>query len=173
MEIIFQDARVPGSNLLGEMNRGFKVAMETLNGGRIGIAAQAVGIARAAFERALEYSQTRKQFDQPIGSFQGIQWKLADMATRPRRRTCSPEAAREGPRPGHAAAAAEAKLFAPRRGQRGRRGGTDPRRIRLRERVQVERHYRDAKITIYEEPARSSAWSSRASIRASSLRATQ
>ena len=61
--------------------QGFKVAMKTLDGGRIGIAAQALGIAQGAFEAALNYAKERKQFDQPIGNFQGIQFKLADMAT--------------------------------------------------------------------------------------------
>ncbi len=81
-EIIFEDARVPKGNVLGEVGRGFKIAMEALDSGRIGIAAQAVGIARAAFGRALEYSKTRKQFGTLICDFQAIQWKLADMATK-------------------------------------------------------------------------------------------
>ncbi len=81
-EIIFEDARVPKENVLGEVGRGFKIAMEALDSGRIGIAAQAVGIARAAFGRALEYSKNRKQFGKLICDFQAIQWKLADMATK-------------------------------------------------------------------------------------------
>ena len=81
-EIIFEDARVPKGNVLGEVGRGFKIAMEALDSGRIGIAAQAVGIARAAVGRALEYSKTRKQFGTLICDFQAIQWKLADMATK-------------------------------------------------------------------------------------------
>src|SRR5690606_25847392 len=78
----FDNVRVPDYALLGALNKGFKVAMITLNGGRIGIAAQALGIAQAAYERSLSYAQTRKQFDVPSGSFQAIQWKLADMATK-------------------------------------------------------------------------------------------
>lgn len=81
-EILLEDCEVPEENLLGQEGRGFTVAMATLDGGRIGIATQAVGIARAAFDEALRYSQERKAFDQPIANFQAIQWKLADMATR-------------------------------------------------------------------------------------------
>ena len=74
--------RVPVENLLGSEKQGFKIAMETLNGGRIGIAAQALGIAEGAFERALAYSKERKQFGHPISDLQAIQFKLADMYTR-------------------------------------------------------------------------------------------
>lgn len=80
-ELIFEDAYVPVENRLGEEGEGFKVAMSLLDGGRIGIGAQALGIAEAAFEAALAYSQERVQFKQPIGQFQGIQFMLADMAT--------------------------------------------------------------------------------------------
>ena len=81
MELIFENCRIPAENLLGEEGQGFKIAMKTLDGGRIGIAAQALGIAQGAFESALNYAKERKQFDQPISNFQGIQFKLADMAT--------------------------------------------------------------------------------------------
>jgi len=74
--------RVPAENLLGSEGQGFKIAMETLNGGRIGVAAQALGIAEGAFERALAYSKERKQFGHPISELQAIQFKLADMYTR-------------------------------------------------------------------------------------------
>lgn len=80
-ELIFEDAMVPVENILGEEGQGFKVAMSLLDGGRIGIGAQALGIAEAALEAALAYSQERVQFKQPIGNFQGIQFMLADMAT--------------------------------------------------------------------------------------------
>ncbi len=76
------DLRVPAENLLGKEGKGFNIAMDTLNGGRIGIAAQALGIAEGAFERALAYSKERKQFGQAICDFQAIQFKLADMKTR-------------------------------------------------------------------------------------------
>lgn len=78
----FDELRIPAENLLGQEGKGFNVAMETLNGGRIGIAAQALGIAEGAFERALAYSRERKQFDQAISEFQAIQFKLADMYAR-------------------------------------------------------------------------------------------
>ncbi|TSK06601.1 MAG: acyl-CoA dehydrogenase [Geobacter sp.] len=74
--------RIPVENLLGQEGQGFKIAMDTLNGGRIGIASQALGIAEGAFERALAYSKERKQFGQPISELQAIQFKLADMYTR-------------------------------------------------------------------------------------------
>ncbi len=80
-ELIFDNCRIPAANLLGEEGSGFKVAMKTLDGGRIGIAAQALGIAQGAYEEALNYAGERKQFEQPIASFQAIQFKLADMAT--------------------------------------------------------------------------------------------
>ncbi|MDR3599982.1 MAG: acyl-CoA dehydrogenase [Desulfosporosinus sp.] len=80
-ELIFEDAYVPAENLLGEEGQGFKVAMSLLDCGRIGIGAQALGIAEAALDAALVYSQERVQFKQPIGNFQGIQFMLADMAT--------------------------------------------------------------------------------------------
>lgn len=78
----FDDLRIPAENLLGSEGKGFNVAMDTLNGGRIGIASQALGIAEGAFERALAYSKERKQFDQAICEFQAIQFKLADMYAR-------------------------------------------------------------------------------------------
>lgn len=81
MELVFDSCRIPAENLLGEEGTGFKIAMKTLDGGRIGIAAQALGIAQGAFEAALNYAKERKQFDQVITNFQGVQFKLADMAT--------------------------------------------------------------------------------------------
>ncbi|MER3456760.1 MAG: acyl-CoA dehydrogenase [candidate division GAL15 bacterium] len=81
-EVLFQDCRVPRDNLLGRRGEGFKVALSTLDGGRIGIAAQAVGIARAALEDSVAYARERRQFGRPIAEFQAIQWKIADMTTR-------------------------------------------------------------------------------------------
>ena len=78
-EIVLEDVKIPKENLLGELNKGFKVAMVTLDGGRIGIAAQGLGIARAAIEDSIQYSKERKQFDQPIANFQAIQWMIANM----------------------------------------------------------------------------------------------
>ncbi len=80
-ELVFENCRIPKENLLGEEGKGFKVAMKTLDGGRIGIAAQALGIALGAFDAAVEYAKERKQFDTPIAAFQGVQFQLADMMT--------------------------------------------------------------------------------------------
>lgn len=81
VELLFDDAKVPVENLLGEEGRGFHLAMSMLNAGRIGIGAQAVGIAQACLDASLKYSFERVQFGRPINSFQAIQWKLAEMAT--------------------------------------------------------------------------------------------
>ncbi|HDZ90486.1 MAG TPA: acyl-CoA dehydrogenase [Deltaproteobacteria bacterium] len=80
-ELIFEDARVPADALLGKEGEGFRQMLTTLDGGRIGIASQAIGIGRAVLEEAVEYAKTREQFGKTISSFQAIQWKLADMAT--------------------------------------------------------------------------------------------
>jgi alkylation response protein AidB-like acyl-CoA dehydrogenase len=80
-ELVFTDAKVPAANLIGNENEGFKSAMSLLDGGRIGIAAQSLGIAEAALTEALNYSRERKQFDKAICEFQAIQTMLADMAT--------------------------------------------------------------------------------------------
>ena len=81
-EIIMEDCRVPGDNLLGKEGQGFVDAMKILDGGRISIAALALGMSQGAFDAALAYSKERQQFEKPISSFQAIQWYLADMATR-------------------------------------------------------------------------------------------
>ena len=78
---IFDDVRVPAANLIGEVNQGFKVAMATLDRSRLGVAAQALGIAQGATDYAVGYAAERRQFGQPINAFQGIQFKLADMET--------------------------------------------------------------------------------------------
>jgi len=80
-ELIFQDCRIPKENILGKEGDGFKIAMQTLDGGRIGIGAQALGIAQAALDEAVRYSKERQQFNKAIGTFQAIQWMIADMAT--------------------------------------------------------------------------------------------
>jgi alkylation response protein AidB-like acyl-CoA dehydrogenase len=79
--LFFDQARVPKANLLGKEGEGFKIALHTLDGGRIGIAAQAAGIAAACLEASVKYAKERKQFDRPIAEFQAVQWKLAEMAT--------------------------------------------------------------------------------------------
>lgn len=80
-ELIFDKVKIPKENLLGKEGDGFKIAMATLDGGRIGIAAQALGIAEGAFKRAVSYVKTRKQFDKPISSFQNTQFVIAEMKT--------------------------------------------------------------------------------------------
>ncbi len=86
-ELIFENCVVPKENLLGELNRGFKIAMATLDGGRVGVAAQALGIAQGAFDETVRYMKERVQFRKPIAQFQGLQWMMADML-------CNIEAAR-------------------------------------------------------------------------------
>jgi len=80
-ELVFEECEIPAENLLWEEGKGFRIAMDTLDGGRIGIAAQALGIAQAALDKSLEYSKEREQFGEPISGFQAIQFKLAQMAT--------------------------------------------------------------------------------------------
>ncbi len=80
-ELLMQDCEVPAENVLGEVGKGFNIAMENLEGGRIGIASQAIGIAQACLDASLKYAKERRQFGRPIASFQAIQWKLAEMAT--------------------------------------------------------------------------------------------
>lgn len=80
-EVLLEDCKVPKKNVLGEVGKGYKVAIETLNEGRIGIGAQMIGIASGAFEAALSYTQERKQFGRAISDFQGVQFQLAKMAT--------------------------------------------------------------------------------------------
>jgi alkylation response protein AidB-like acyl-CoA dehydrogenase len=155
VEIVFEGARIPATNLLGEENRGFQIAMDTLDGGRIGIAAQSVGIAQACLEASTKYAKERQQFGKPIGDFQAIQWKLADMATQiEASRLLTLRAAwlrdRNTEPVGHVAA--QAKLFASKTANfcadeavqiHGGAGYTDE--------FVVERLFRDARITeIYE-----------------------
>lgn len=78
-ELLFENCEVPAQNILGEVGKGYKTAIETLNEGRIGIGAQMVGVAQGAFEAALNYSKTRQQFGKPISSFQGLQFQLSEM----------------------------------------------------------------------------------------------
>ena len=80
-ELILEDVRVPQENVVGEVGKGYRIAIETLNEGRIGIGAQMVGIAQGALDEALAYTAERKQFGQSVGEFQGVQFQLAQMAT--------------------------------------------------------------------------------------------
>jgi butyryl-CoA dehydrogenase len=152
--IFFEDCRVPAKNLLGKEGDGFKIAMSTLDGGRIGIAAQALGIARAAFEEARAYALDRKTFGQPIAQHQAIQFMLADMATEmDAARLLTQKAARlkdAGVR--HSAESAMAKLYASEMSSRVANkalqvfGGQG-----YSKEFDAERHVRDARITeIYE-----------------------
>jgi butyryl-CoA dehydrogenase len=153
-QIFLDDVVLSADHVLGEVGGGFKVAMSTLDGGRIGIAAQAIGIAQAAFEEALAYSQQREQFGQPLSNFQAIQFYLADMSTEidaARLLTWKAAWAKEG-RKRYSLEAAQAKLFASEMAQRvtnkalqihGGYGYTKE--------YNVERYFRDARITeIYE-----------------------
>jgi alkylation response protein AidB-like acyl-CoA dehydrogenase len=153
-DIVVEDAAVGRDRLLGEEGKGFRVAMATLDGGRIGIAAQAVGIAQAAYDVAREYAKERRAFGQRIGDFQAIQWKLADMATEiDAARLLVHRAAwlKQNGEP-HTEAGAKAKLFA---SEMARRQTAEAIQILggygYTKEFPVERYYRDAKITeIYE-----------------------
>ena len=80
-ELLFNDCEIPAENLLGDLGQGFKICMHTLDGGRVGVAAQAVGIAQAALDEASKYAKERVQFNKSLAKFQAIQWMIADMAT--------------------------------------------------------------------------------------------
>jgi alkylation response protein AidB-like acyl-CoA dehydrogenase len=153
-EILLENVRVPASALLGEKNAGFKIAMDTLDGGRIGIAAQSVGIGEACLDAAIKYANEREQFGRTIGNFQAVQWKLSDMSTRleaSRLLTLKAAALRDEGKVCNKEAA-QAKLFASLTANfcadecvqiHGGAGYTDD--------FHVERLFRDARITeIYE-----------------------
>jgi len=153
-ELIMEDCRIPKQNLLGQEGQGFYVAMNTLDGGRIGIAAQALGIARAALEAAIEYSKTRMQFGQPISKFQAIQWMIADMGTEldAARLLTLKAAFLKDQKQRYEKEAAMAKLFASEAASR-----ITTKAIQIHggygyiQEYNVERHFRDARITeIYE-----------------------
>jgi butyryl-CoA dehydrogenase len=152
--IYFEEMKVPAKNLLGKEGEGFKVAMSTLDGGRIGIAAQAVGIARAAFEEALAYSGERQTFGQPIRDHQAIQFMLADMATEiGAARLLYLQAALlkdKGVR--HSVESSMAKLFASEMASRVANKGLQIHGgMGYSKEMDAERHVRDARITeIYE-----------------------
>jgi butyryl-CoA dehydrogenase len=153
-EFVFEGCRVPAANRLGAEGQGFKIAMHTLDSGRIGIAAQAVGIARAALEASVAYAKERRSFGVPIGQHQMIQWLLADMATAvdaARLLTWRAAALKDREKP-YGTAASMAKLFA---SEAAMRVTTDAIQVHggygyIKE-YPVERFFRDAKITqIYE-----------------------
>jgi butyryl-CoA dehydrogenase len=153
-QIAFSDLRVPRENLLTNEGEGFKVAMKTLDGGRIGIAAQAIGIARASLEASLKYAQGRKAFGRPIASNQAIQWKLADMAVEidaARLLTLQAASLKDFGKP-YTKQSAMAKLFA---AETAMKAATEAVQIHggygYTKEFKVERYFRDAKITeIYE-----------------------
>ncbi len=154
-ELVFQDCPVPKANLLGKKNEGFKIALATLDGGRIGIAAQAIGIAQGCLEASIEYAKMRHQFGQAIAGFQMIQWMIADMQTEidAARLLCHRAAwLRQMEKPGVTLAASQAKLYASEMSNRIAYkavqifGGYGY----IKE-FPVERFYRDARITtLYE-----------------------
>jgi butyryl-CoA dehydrogenase len=153
-QLSFSDLRIPRENLLMDEGDGFKVAMKTLDGGRIGIAAQAVGIARAALEASLKYAQERQTFGSPLASYQAIQWKLADMAVEvdaARLLTLSAATMKDAGQP-CTRQSAMAKLFA---AEAAMKAATEAVQIHggygYTKEFKVERYFRDAKITeIYE-----------------------
>ena len=152
--IILEDVRVSAGDRLGNEGDGFKIAMGTLDGGRIGIASQAIGIARASLEDALAYAKERKQFGQSIAEFQAIQWMLADMATEidAARLLAYRAAWLKDRKARHSKESAMAKLYA---SETAMRAGVKGIQIHggygyIKE-YPAERHFRDAKITeIYE-----------------------
>jgi len=154
VELAFDNMPVPAENLIGEEGMGFKIAMNTLNGGRIGIAAQAVGISQAALDDSVAYAKERVQFGKPIGSLQAIQWMLADMKTRldAARLLTYRAASRKDAGKNYILESAEAKLFASEAAtwitHKGIQifGGYG-----YSKEYPLERYYRDARITeIYE-----------------------
>jgi butyryl-CoA dehydrogenase len=140
-DLIFEDCRIPAEDRLGNEGDGFLIAMTGLDGGRIGIAAQSVGVAQAAFDAAVRYAQEREQFGRPISKFQGLRWMIADMAT---------EIEDRGEN--YTAQASMAKLFASEMVNR-----TTAKALQMHggygftKEYPVERFYRDARVfTIYE-----------------------
>ena len=154
VQISLDGVEVPAANRLGDEGAGFSIALHTLDGGRIGIAAQAIGIAQASLDASVRYAKERQQFGRPIAEFEPVAWKLADMATEVEAsRLLARRAAwlRDRGRP-HTREAAEAKLHA---SEAANRAATEAVQIHggagyTRE-FPVERYFRDAKITeIYE-----------------------
>jgi alkylation response protein AidB-like acyl-CoA dehydrogenase len=154
MEVFLEDCRVPAANLIGAEGQGFKIAMQALDVGRIGVASQAIGIAQAAFEEARRYARERHQFGQPLIHFQAIQNKLADMATRieAARLLVHHAAWRKDRNLALTRASAEAKLFASEMST-----WVTHQALQIHggygymKEYAVERYYRDARVTeIYE-----------------------
>ena len=158
-ELIFTDCRIPKENLLGKQGQGFKIAMHTLDGGRIGIAAQALGIGEGALERAIEYTKERKQFGKAIAAQQDTQFLLADMATKAQaaqllvyKAACKKDQYQQDHKTAYGVEAAMAKLYAAEMAME-----VTTKAVQLHggygytREYEVERMMRDAKITeIYE-----------------------
>jgi alkylation response protein AidB-like acyl-CoA dehydrogenase len=153
-DLIFNNCRVPAENILGEEGDGFKIAMRALDGGRIGIAAQSVGVAQAAFDAAVKYAKNREQFGQLISKFQGLRWIIADMATEieAARQLMLSAAAMKDRGERYTAQASMAKLFASEMVNR-----VTAKALQMHggygfiKDYPVERFYRDARVfTIYE-----------------------
>jgi len=154
VDLIFEDCRVPAENLLGAEGDGFKIAMTALDGGRIGIAAQSVGVGQAALDAAVKYARERTQFGQPISKFQGLRWMIADMATEieAARQLMLSAAALKDTGKDYTAQASMAKLFASEAVNR-----VTAKALQIHggygfiKDYAVERFYRDARVfTIYE-----------------------
>jgi len=153
-ELVFEDCRIPAENLLGQEGDGFVIAMASLDGGRIGIASQSVGLAQACLDAAVNYARERVQFNRPISQFQGIRWMIADMATQieaARLLTFNAAAMRDRGE-NFSAAASMAKVFASEMANKVAyqalqiHGGYG-----YMKEYPVERYYRDARVfTIYE-----------------------
>ena len=158
-ELIFTDCRIPKENMLGAQGKGFGIAMHTLDGGRIGIAAQALGIGEGALERTIEYVKERKQFGRAIGQFQNTQFQLANMATSAQaaqmlvyKAACTKDQYTKDHKTSYSVEAAQAKLFAAEMAM-----DVTTKAVQLHggygytREYEVERMMRDAKITeIYE-----------------------
>ena len=158
-ELIFQDCRIPKENLLGQRGKGFAMAMHTLDGGRIGIAAQALGIGEGSIDATIDFVKERKQFGRPIGAFQNTQFQLADMKTRMDaaqllvyKAACTKDQYTVDHKTSYSVEAAEAKLFAAEAAM-----AVTTKAVQLHggygytREYDVERMMRDAKITeIYE-----------------------
>ncbi len=153
-DLIFEDCRVPAKDMLGKEGEGFRIAMTGIDGGRIGIAAQSVGVAQAALDAAVQYSKEREQFGQPISKFQGLRWMIADMATEieAARQLMFSAAAMKDRGEKYTAQASMAKLFASEMVNR-----VTAKALQIHggygyiKEYPVERFYRDARVfTIYE-----------------------
>jgi len=167
VEILLTDCEVPVTNRLGEEGQGLKIALSALDGGRIGIAAQAVGLAQGALDESLKYAKQRRAFGKSIGEFQAIQWMIADMQTeleaargltyyaawlKDAAKSSSGSPARAGGGPGTASAASKAKLYASEMANRAVYKAVQIHgSVGYSRETDVERMYRDARvITIYE-----------------------